>query len=190
MVRSALIVGRAARMLAMTDETNRVTPLLGSLLFVVVVPGIVAVLIPGLITRWTLSAWGPWPLVVATSAVLIAAGAAVLLHAVWRFAVEGLGTPSPTAPTEQLVVSGAYRYVRNPMYVAVASLIGGQALLSPSLGFLLYLALYAVSVTAFVHFYEEPTLRAAYGESYQRYQQAVPRWVPRLRPWHAPTRPV
>ena len=174
----------------MTDIGDRATPFLGSLLFVVVVPGTVAVLDPWAITRWTPTPWGPWPLVVSISASLITAGAGVLLHAVWRFAVEGRGTPSPTAPTERLVVSGAYRYVRNPMYVAVASVIGGQALLSPSLGIMLYLALFAVAVTAFVHFYEEPTLRAAHGESYQRYQQAVPRWVPRLRAWRGPTGPV
>ena len=127
-----------------------------------------------------------WPI----AAGLIIAGAAVLLHAVWRFAVEGRGTPSPTAPTESLVVSGAYRYVRNPMYVAVASLIGGQALLCPSLGVVLYLVLFAVAVTAFVRFYEEPTLLAAYGESYQRYREAVPRWLPRLRPWREPVGPA
>ena len=167
----------------MSDMGERATPLLQSLLFVVVVPGTVAVVIPAAITRWTPAAWGPWPLIVAISAGLITAGAGVLLHAVWRFAVEGRGTPSPTAPTELLVVSGAYRYTRNPMYVAVASLIGGQALLSPSFGIVLYLVLFGVAVTAFVHLYEEPTLRAAYGESYLRYQQAVPRWVPRLRPW-------
>jgi protein-S-isoprenylcysteine O-methyltransferase Ste14 len=174
----------------MSDMGDRATPLLWSLLFVVVVPGTVAVVIPAAITRWTLAAWGPWPLVVAISAGLITAGAGVLLHAVWRFAVEGRGTPSPTAPTERLVVNGAYRHVRNPMYVAVASLIGGQALLCPSLGIVLYLVLFAVAVTAFVRLYEEPTLRAAHGETYQRYQQAVPRWVPRPRPWPGPTGPA
>ena len=171
----------------MSDMGDRATPLLGSLLFVVVVPGTVAVLIPAAITRWTLAAWGPWPLIVAVSVGLITAGAGVLLHAVWRFAVEGRGTPSPTAPTERLVISGAYRHTRNPMYVAVASLIGGQALLCPSLGIVLYLVVFGVAVAAFVRFYEEPTLRAAHGESYLRYQQAVPRWVPRLRPWQGPT---
>jgi protein-S-isoprenylcysteine O-methyltransferase Ste14 len=168
---------------------DRPRPLLGSLLFVVVVPGTVAVLIPALITRWDVAAWGPWPLIVALSVGLIAAGAVVLLHAVWRFAVEGRGTPSPTAPTERLVVSGFYRHTRNPMYVAVAAVIGGQALLCPSIGIALYLTLFGVAVTAFVHWYEEPTLRAAHGESYLTYQQEVPRWVPRLRPWPDPTRP-
>jgi len=173
----------------MTSMADRATPLLGSLLFVVVVPGTVAVVIPAAITRWALVPWGPWPLVVAISVGLLVAGADVLLHAVWRFAVDGRGTPSPTAPTERLVVSGAYRHVRNPMYVAVASVIGGQALLCPSVGILLYLLLFAVAVTAFVRLYEEPTLQAAHGESYQRYQQAVPRWVPRLRPWREPSAP-
>ena len=70
------------------------------------------------------------------------------------------------------------------------SLIGGQALLCPSLGIVLYLVLFAVAVTAFVRLYEEPTLRAAHCESYQRYQEAVPRWVPRLRPWPGPTGPA
>ena len=171
----------------MRDEGARWTHILGSLLFVVVVPGTVAVLIPAAITRWTPAAWGPWPFVVAISVGLITAGAGVLLHAVWRFAVEGRGTPSPTAPTEQLVVTGAYCHVRNPMYLAVASLIGGQALLCPSIGILLYLVVFAVAVTTFVRFYEEPTLRAAHGESYRRYQQAVPRWVPRIRPWPGST---
>jgi protein-S-isoprenylcysteine O-methyltransferase Ste14 len=64
---------------------------------------------------------------------------------------------------------------------------GGQALLCPSVGIVLYLALFVVAVTAFVRLYEEPTLRAAYGAPYQRYQQAVPRWVPRIRPWSGPT---
>jgi protein-S-isoprenylcysteine O-methyltransferase Ste14 len=165
----------------------RLRPLLGSLLFVVVVPGTVALLIPALITRWDVAAWGPWPLIVTISVGLIAAGAGVLLHAVWRFAVDGRGTPSPTAPTERLVVSGFYRHTRNPMYVAVAALIGGQAMLCPSLRIVLYLALFGVAVTVFVRLYEEPTLRAAHGESYLRYQQAVPRWLPRLRPWPGPT---
>ncbi len=147
----------------MSDSGDRAGPVLQSLLFVVVVPGTVAVLIPASITRWTVSAWGLWPLVVSISAGLIAAGAAVLLHAVWSFAVEGRGTPSPTAPTEELVVTGAYRYTRNPMYVAVASVIGGQALLSPSVGIVVYLGLFVAAVTAFVRFYEEPTLRATHG---------------------------
>lgn len=169
----------------MSDE-GRSAHILGNLLFVVVVPGTVAVLIPAAITRWRSAPWGPWPLVVAIASVLLLAGASVLLHAVWRFAVEGRGTPSPTAPTEQLVIRGAYRHVRNPMYLAVAAIIGGQAMLSPDVWILLYLVAFGAAVVAFVHLYEEPTLRAAHGESYAVYRQAVPRWRPTLRPWEGP----
>ena len=114
--------------------------------------------------------------------VLIAAGGLVLLHAFARFVVEGIGTPAPVAPTEHLVVGGAYRYVRNPMYLAVGSVIAGQALLLGRAGLFAYLAVFAAAVEAFVRLYEEPTLRATYGSEYDRYAEEVPRWIPRLRP--------
>ena len=90
-------------------------------------PGFVAGVMPWLLTGWD-STDPPRALVVG-GALLIAAGTAVLLHAFARFVLEGIGTPAPVAPTEQLVVGGAYRYVRNPMYLAVGSVIAGQALL-------------------------------------------------------------
>jgi protein-S-isoprenylcysteine O-methyltransferase Ste14 len=114
---------------------------------------------------------------------LIAAGVAVLLPAFGRFAIEGIGTPAPAAPTERLVVGGAYRYVRNPMYLAVASVIVGQALLFGQVVLLIYAVMFGVAVTSFVLGYEEPTLAARYGEEYEAYRRAVPRWRPRLRPW-------
>jgi protein-S-isoprenylcysteine O-methyltransferase Ste14 len=114
---------------------------------------------------------------------LIAAGLVVVLEAFARFAVEGLGTPAPVAPTERLVVGGAYRYVRNPMYLAVGALIAGQALLLGQAGLLIYLAAFAATVAAFVHGYEEPVLARRYGAQYEAYRRAVPAWRPRLRPW-------
>lgn len=166
----------------MTGRAARSTHVLRGLLFVVVVPGTVAVAVPAAITRWRTNAWGPWALVGAISSVLIAVGAGALLHAVWRFAVEGRGTPSPTAPTEQLVVSGLYRHVRNPMYLAVGAVIGGQALLCPSTSIVVYLVAFAAVVATFVRCYEEPTLRRVHGDAYRAYVEAVPRWVPRPRP--------
>ena len=71
----------------------------------------------------------PWPPLRVAGALLVAAGAAVVLHAFARFVVEGIGTPAPVAPPERLVVGGVYRHVRNPMYVAVLAAILGQALL-------------------------------------------------------------
>ena len=98
--------------------------------------------------------------------------------------VEGLGTPAPVAPTERLVVGGLYRYVRNPMYLAVAATIVGQALLLGRPILLLYAGAFAVTVAAFVHWYEEPTLRRQFGDDYERYRHAVPAWWPRRTPWH------
>jgi protein-S-isoprenylcysteine O-methyltransferase Ste14 len=114
---------------------------------------------------------------------MVVAGVAALLHAFARFALEGIGTPAPVAPTERLVVGGLYRFVRNPMYLAVASTIAGQALILGRPGLLAYAAAFLVVVVAFVRGYEEPTLAARYGGRYEEYRKAVPGWWPRRRPW-------
>jgi protein-S-isoprenylcysteine O-methyltransferase Ste14 len=147
----------------------------------VVVPGVVAGLVPWLLTGWRME---PAPLTVRIAGgALIAIGAGFLLHAFARFVVEGLGTPAPIAPTERLVVGGAYRYVRNPMYLAVAATIVGQALLLGRPGLLAYAAAFGVVVYSFVRVYEEPTLAERFGARYETYRRAVPGWVPRLHPW-------
>ena len=150
----------------------------GSLLFLFVAPGVVAGLIPWLLTGWDAAGDVPVLLIVAGVA-LTAAGAAVLLHAFARFVVEGLGTPAPVAPTQHLVVGGLYRYVRNPMYLAVAATIVGQAMILGRPALLLYALLFGAVVWAFVHFYEEPTLARQYGAEYDAYRRAVPGWWPR-----------
>jgi protein-S-isoprenylcysteine O-methyltransferase Ste14 len=150
----------------------------GSFVFLLLVPGVVAGVVPWLLTGWESN---DWPLLVRVlGALLIAGGVGVLLHAFGRFVVEGIGTPAPVAPTEQLVVGGLYRHVRNPMYVAVAATIIGQALLLGQPVLLGYAALFMVVVATFVHLYEEPTLMSRYGEEYAAYRRAVPAWLPRL----------
>ena len=152
----------------------------GSVVFLVVAPGVVAGLIPWLLTGWTVEKPLPfWPPLRVLGVMLIAAGVAVLLHAFAKFVVEGLGTPAPVAPTERLVVGGLYAYVRNPMYLAVAATIVGQALALGQLILLLYAAAFGIAVAAFVRWYEEPTLSRRYGEQYDRYRRAVPGWWPR-----------
>ena len=81
------------------------------------------------------------------------------------------------------MVGGLYRFVRNPMYVAVASMIAGQALLFRSAGVVAWLVVFLVAVVAFVKGYEEPRLAEQFGESYERYRRAVPGWWPRLTPY-------
>jgi protein-S-isoprenylcysteine O-methyltransferase Ste14 len=142
---------------------------------------VVAGLIPWSITHWHHSSAGP--LVQVAGAVLIATGVAFLLHAFARFVIEGIGTPAPVAPTERLVVGGAYRHVRNPMYLAVGATIVGQALFFGEPLLLGYAALFAAIVFSFVRLYEEPTLSEQFGESYEAYRRAVPGWLPRLHPW-------
>lgn len=155
--------------------------MIGSAIFFAVAPGIVAGVLPWWLTGWRMSpAWAPLR---AAGVLLTAAGAVFLLHAFARFVTEGLGTPAPVAPTEHLVTGGVYRYVRNPMYLAVLAAIVGQSLLFGQPVLLAYAAVVAIAVASFVLGYEEPTLRQRYGVEYEAYCRAVPGWLPRLTPW-------
>ena len=163
-------------------DGDRFKAALGSLAFLLLAPGVVAGLIP-----WLITGWSPLPPVEGAGAfrwtglILITAGLVVVLDAFAQFTWEGLGTPAPVAPTRTLVVSGFYRFVRNPMYVGVATLIFGQAVLFASWGVALYGVVIAVATDAFVRLYEEPTLRRAYGQEYADYCATTPRWIPRLK---------
>ncbi len=147
-------------------------------------PGVVAGLIPWLLTGWDARPLSPlWLPVRVVGICLIVAGVVVLLHAFLRFVVEGSGTPAPVAPTQELVVGGLYRFVRNPMYLAVGATIVGQALALGRLVLLPYAALFGIVVFAFVRGYEEPTLSQRFGEQYEQYRRSVPGWWPRRQPW-------
>ena len=158
---------------------KRGTAAIGSIVFFVAAPGTVAGLIPWWLTGWQVE--GAWLPLQVVGALVIAAGLAVLVQAFVRFVVDGFGTPAPVAPTDELVVSGLYRHVRNPMYVAVVSIIAGQALLLGQPALLVYAALMWAVFAVFVRVYEEPTLRETYGAQYEAYRRAVPAWLPRLR---------
>ncbi|RWN64437.1 MAG: isoprenylcysteine carboxylmethyltransferase family protein [Mesorhizobium sp.] len=155
----------------------------GSALFFIAAPGVVAGLLPWLLTDRYRLPWSTLPGLVPVGWVLIVVAAALLLHAFARFAFEGLGTPAPVAPTEQLVIGGIYRHVRNPIYLSVLSIILGQALLFSSWTLIAYAAIAAIAMVSFVKLYEEPTLARRYGADYEAYRHAVPGWLPRLTPW-------
>jgi protein-S-isoprenylcysteine O-methyltransferase Ste14 len=165
---------------------NRVEAAIGSFIFLVLAPGTVAGLVPWWISGWAFQkAFFGIEAVRWSGVALMGAGLAVLLDSFARFAVEGIGTPAPVMPTKHLVVSGWYRYVRNPMYVAVVSVVFGQALLFANVWLLVYAAGVWLGFQGFVMLYEEPTLRHIYGQDYEVYCRAVPRWIPRLKPWRA-----
>ena len=166
---------------------RKVWAAIGSLIFLVVEPGTVAGLVPWWLTGWTVGEAPPQlvaPLRI-VGAVLVLVGASALLHAFGRFVLEGLGTPAPVAPPERLVIGGLYRYVRNPMYLAVLLTIVGEALVLLQPVLLVYAAVVGVAMATFVYGYEEPTLSASFGAEYDAYRRAVPAWWPRLRPWHS-----
>jgi protein-S-isoprenylcysteine O-methyltransferase Ste14 len=165
-------------------------PSIASLAFFVLAPGTVAGLVP-----WKLSGWRlgepllGWSGGRVFGGLLVAAGLVVLVDCFVRFAIVGRGTPAPPLPTERLVVSGLYRHVRNPMYLAVVSVILGQAALLGSRPVAWYGALVWCGFHAFVAAHEEPTLRARYGSEYDGYCGAVRRWLPRARPWRGAQSP-
>jgi protein-S-isoprenylcysteine O-methyltransferase Ste14 len=159
---------------------------LGSALFLLVAPGTVAGYVPWRISGWRIQA----PLLHSSpfrwiGVSLIAAGVPVLLDSFARFALKGLGTPAPVFPTRHLVVSGLYRYVRNPMYVAVAAVILGQGLLFGEVRVLAYGVLVWLGFHLFVVLYEEPTLRRSFGTEYEIFCAHVARWIPRLSAWQS-----
>lgn len=155
--------------------------LLKTLIFTVFVPGTVA----GWLPHWLLekqhreiyaplhfSQWiGVLPLTI---------GALVYLRCAWDFAVTGLGTPAPVDAPKVLVVKGLYRYVRNPMYVGVLSVILGQAILYGARVVFIYMLGVWAFFHVFVAFYEEPELRRQFGAQYEAYCRAVSRWIPSL----------
>jgi protein-S-isoprenylcysteine O-methyltransferase Ste14 len=155
-------------------------PALGTFVFFFAAPGTMAGLIPWLITGWDGSPAG-WDALDVLGLGVGVVGLAMVIACFVRFVREGRGTPAPVAPTQELVVGGLYRYLRNPMYVGVGLVIAGQCVAFRSVALVFWLAVFALAVTAFVVGYEQPTLRAEYGASYDAYCRNVPAVVPRLR---------
>src|SRR5450755_3698833 len=151
--------------------TRAVGPILKTILFTILVPGSVLVLIPQrLLGGLPRPAAGPltW-----LGGLIILLGASIYFRCAWEFAVRGLGTPAPIAPTKFLVTTALHRYVRNPMYIGVALAIAGQAVLFRSSHLAEYVAVMLLIAHVFVIFYEEPTLRRQFGESYEEYRRSV-----------------
>jgi protein-S-isoprenylcysteine O-methyltransferase Ste14 len=163
---------------------RRVLAIIGSAIFLVVAPGFVAGLVPWWISHWRLKpTFFGLVFIRIAGGVLLGGGSIGLLDSFARFAVQGAGTPAPVFPTRRLIVTGLYRYVRNPMYVAVVSTIVGQAFILGNVPLLEYGGLVSLLFHAFVLIYEEPTLRASFGSEYNAYCNGVRRWIPRFTAW-------
>lgn len=158
-----------------------VSAAVGSAVWFALAPFVVAGLIPWWLADWRLEPTGPAVGVI--GALLVCAGTGVLIDAFSRFVRDGRGTPAPVAAPNRLVVAGWYRYVRNPMYLAVFAIIAGQALALGELRILVYLGTVVATCITFVRLYEEVELRRRFGSDYEMYRQSVPGWWPRTKPW-------
>ena len=149
-----------------------------SLVWAALLPGVFAGYLP-----WTLFGLSQVPLdlrnlVHVIGLVCTGLGVALLGACILEFARSGRGTLAPVDPPRELVVQGLYRYVRNPMYLSVTTIVFGELLLTGSRALLVYWIIWFAAVNLFVIGYEEPTLRRRFGSSYERYTQQVGRWIP------------
>ena len=160
-----------------------------TILFVVLGgPGWLLVYLPWWMTRFRVAVAEPvWQMALAGALILV--GLAPLFESTLRFIFVGRGTLVPAVPTERLVVTGLYRYVRNPMYLGVFTTLGGEVLLFRSRDLLTEFLICALAVHLFVLLYEEPTLARRHPAEYPLYKNSVPRWLPRLTPWSGPANP-
>jgi protein-S-isoprenylcysteine O-methyltransferase Ste14 len=160
---------------------------------ILLLPFMVTVVIPGVMLWLTgLDTLGLWQSAPATRVALPVLGSAllclglVLMVATIRlFVTVGQGTLAPWNPTQRLVVQGVYRHVRNPMIAGVFSVLWGEAVLAASVPLCCWFAVFVVVNAVYIPLAEEPGLVKRFGGDYLTYQQNVPRWLPRLRPWEA-----
>ena len=149
----------------------------------VAVGGTFACVLPYLLNEWHFHRPLPyWAVAQAAGGLLICAGLVPLAASFIDF-IKADGTPVPVASPPRLVVSGFYRYVRNPIYVGFLAILIGEVLLFGSSGLLEYAAVAWCIAAAAVRFYEEPVLARKFGAEYQDYRRAVRAWIPRPRPW-------
>ena len=163
---------------------RRAALFLEALLFTIVVPGTVAFWLPPVIldrARFHMPPLATWSATQYLALAPLALGLAIYLRCVWDFAARGRGIPLPIDHPKELVVTGLYRYVRNPMYLGVLLFLLGEALFLEYRDLLVYTLVWLAIVHSFVLLYEEPNLRLKFGTSYDRYTRAVRRWIPGRR---------
>ena len=157
---------------------RRLWILVRSAFFALVIPGTVLYYVPHAAGEFSHPRGRVW---LEAAGVPFALGALLLLYCIFEFAWFGLGTLAIIDPPRNLVIRGPYRYVRNPMYLGVLSVLFAEVLAFRSHFLLVYGVTFLLFVSLFVRFYEEPTLRRKFGVDYQQYCDEVPRWLPDWR---------
>lgn len=149
-----------------------------NLFFTILQPGVVAILVPYWILGFDIQPYfgSSFSLLQFAAITIFAIGAVILLICIADFAVKGKGTLSPADPTKKLVISGLYRYSRNPMYVGVTLMLAGEAIFFQSTALWIYTALVFTAFFLFVRFFEEPRLLSDFGDAYKNYCKSVRRW--------------
>jgi len=156
-----------------------VSLILRNLFFTILQPGLVA----GLIPVWILGRKAnnlfnkPWQLYQFSGFLVFVGGFLIMLICIISFAVKGRGTLSPADPTKKLVVTGLYRYSRNPMYIGVVMILTGEAIFFQSVSLWIYLLVVIIAFNIFILLHEEPRLQKDFGEEYKKYCQKVRRWI-------------
>jgi protein-S-isoprenylcysteine O-methyltransferase Ste14 len=152
-----------------------------SLLWTILLPGFFAGYLPWRFFGLGRAPFEPFSPASVIGLLAIVLGAMLLATCIVEFARSGRGTLSPVDPPRHLVVRGLYRYVRNPMYLSVTTIVLGEVLLTRSRALAVYWAIWFLGANLFVMGYEEPTLRRRFGSSYDQYTRHVGRWIPRFR---------
>lgn len=115
-------------------------------------------------------------------------GLMLFVWCVSLFARVGRGTLAPWDETQNLVSIGPYHYVRNPMISGVALMLVAQALFWGSWILWFWVCLFILINHLYFVLSEEPGLEGRFKEQYRVYREHVPRWIPRLKPWHGKSR--
>lgn len=156
---------------------------------VLLLPFIVTIVIPIVILHWTRQFADGWLLrpgalpFPALGTLYVAIGLSLLVRTIIQFAREGGGTLAPWDPTGRLVVTGIYRYVRNPMISGVLFILLGEATFFGSKPLLVWFLVFLAINAVYIPLFEERGLEARFGEAYREYKRSVPRWIPRVKPW-------
>jgi protein-S-isoprenylcysteine O-methyltransferase Ste14 len=165
-----------------TASRRRVALVVEALLFSILVPGAVWYWIPrDLLGLWPVEPFaGSWSTAHIAGLGFVALGITIYLTCLWEFLLRGRGIPAPLDHPTELVVTGLYRYVRNPMYVGGLLVLIGEAMFLRTWACLGYALGWLAIVHVNVVWHEERYLARRFGDSYRRYQSSVHRWIPGL----------